>query len=276
MSPASVAWRGRNHDLALLVPAAGAPPFRAGTPPIRIGRLAERAAIRVDALGFPRAARDAGTRRHAAHRGARQRLDRRARRIAGARREDGSAARARRLEGHVGRGACSLATGWSAWSRQCPQTSLTARCAPPAPTCCSTTTRPTLARRRGGASCADRVVDAAYVDALPRAGHWGGVRERYARAVVTTLCRIDRCRPRGRRCRRAPHAGAGCLHRAALRGVAGRGAGPRADAPWELRQLLVRPRRRSQGVCARAACCEAAGCARAGCRPIWWRRCRAC
>ncbi|HSW25691.1 MAG TPA: hypothetical protein VLJ62_23220, partial [Burkholderiaceae bacterium] len=38
---------------------------------------------------------------------------------------------------------------------------------------------------------ADQVVDAAYVDALPRAGHWGGVRERYARAVVTTLCRID-------------------------------------------------------------------------------------
>jgi hypothetical protein len=37
----------------------------------------------------------------------------------------------------------------------------------------------------------DRVVDAAYVDSLPRAGHWGGVRERYTRAVVTMLCRID-------------------------------------------------------------------------------------
>ena len=100
----------------------------AGTPPIRIGRAGRargdpRRCARLSARG----ARDAGTRRHAARRGARQRLDRRARRIAGVRREDGSAARPRRLEGHVGRGACSLATGWSAWSRQCPPTSLTAR-----------------------------------------------------------------------------------------------------------------------------------------------------
>ena len=36
-----------------------------------------------------------------------------------------------------------------------------------------------------------RFVDAAYVDALPPAGHWGGLREQYARAVIESLCSLD-------------------------------------------------------------------------------------
>ena len=42
-----------------------------------------------------------------------------------------------------------------------------------------------------GVVLAERLVDAAYVDRLPRTGQWGGLREQYTRAVVTTLCRVD-------------------------------------------------------------------------------------
>jgi hypothetical protein len=45
--------------------------------------------------------------------------------------------------------------------------------------------------RKAKIELSKQFVDAAYVAKLPSVGHWGGAREQYARAVVTTLCRID-------------------------------------------------------------------------------------
>jgi hypothetical protein len=36
-----------------------------------------------------------------------------------------------------------------------------------------------------------KFVDAAYVARLPAAGHWGGLREHYARAVLDSFCGVD-------------------------------------------------------------------------------------
>lgn len=189
-SLASVAWRDGDHDLALLVPAAGAPPFRADTPPITIGRLAERAAVRVDALGFPLAL-DTPAHGDTLHvealvsawtgvRGASLVLDvktARPRAADGWKGMSGAAVFAGdRLVGVVEAVPADLADG----TLRAARADLLFDAA--------------AARSLLGAAkvrLADQVVDAAYVDALPRAGHWGGVRERYARAVVTALCRVD-------------------------------------------------------------------------------------
>lgn len=45
--------------------------------------------------------------------------------------------------------------------------------------------------RDAGVTLDSQFVDAAYVDALPQAGDWGGLREQYARAVIESLCSID-------------------------------------------------------------------------------------
>jgi hypothetical protein len=45
--------------------------------------------------------------------------------------------------------------------------------------------------RNAEVAIAQQFVDATYVERLPRTGHWSGMREDYARAVVTTLLRID-------------------------------------------------------------------------------------
>jgi hypothetical protein len=186
---ARVAWRGADGlDLALLCPEAGAPPFREGVGPVAIARLADRAAIRVDALGFPRAMAspaqsdtlqiEAVVSAWTGARGASLLLD-------------VKTVRARTAEDWSGMsGAAVFAGDRLVGVIEAVPGRLDALRATRADLLFDEADAAELLRE-AQVAFAERTVDAAYVDALPRAGHWGGVRDRYARAVVTTLCRVD-------------------------------------------------------------------------------------
>jgi hypothetical protein len=188
---AHVAWRGgADLDLALLAPATGAAPFRDATSATTIARLDGRAPVRVDALGFPRAMLspthsdtlhlEAGIDAWSGVRGDDLLLDVRTTRPAeddGWKGMSGAAVFAGdRLVGVVAAVPAKLDTSTL---RAIPAYLLFEEPAA------------TALLQSAGVALASQFVDAAYVDRLPRVGHWGGVREQYARAVVTTLCRID-------------------------------------------------------------------------------------
>jgi rhodanese-related sulfurtransferase len=188
---AQVAWIGdADLDLALLTPAAGAPPFREAAGAVTLARLDGRAPIRVDALGFPRAMLSP-THSDTLHieavvdawsgvRGDALLLDVRTTRPAegeGWKGMSGAAVFAGdRLVGVIEAVPAQLD---GSTLRATPVHAL------------FDVGAATALLSQAHVSLADQFVDAAYVDRLPRAGHWGGVREQYTRAVVTTLCRID-------------------------------------------------------------------------------------
>jgi Trypsin-like peptidase domain len=189
--PAVVVWRGGDDlDLALLTPSAAGASFRERVAPALVGRLADRAAVRVDAIGFPRAM-DAPQFADTLHiealvsawtglRGRSLVLD-----VQTARPQD--AEQWKGMSGAALFGGDVVVGVVEAVPAQLAEGSLRA-------------TRVDLLFEHDAASAllatadvwmSDRAIDAAYIDALPRAGHWGGVREVYVRAVVTNLCRID-------------------------------------------------------------------------------------
>lgn len=188
---AQVAWTGDAAlDLALLTPAAGAPPFRETAGIATLARLDGRAPIRVDALGFPRAMLspthsdtlhlEAAIDAWSGVRGDALLLDVRTTRPAegeGWKGMSGAAVFAGdRLIGVIEAVPARL-DGSSL--RVTPVHSLFGLAKAAALLSDATV------------ALAEQFVDAAYVEKLPRAGHWGGVREQYTRAVVTKLCRID-------------------------------------------------------------------------------------
>jgi len=189
--PARVVWSGgADLDLALLQPADGSAPFRAGAMPAMVARLADRGAVRVDALGFPRAL-DSPAHADTLHvealanpwselRGSSLLLDVKTSRPGEADEWKGMSGAAvfagDRIVGVVEAVPARLAEGTLRATRADLLFSAVA-------------VRAVLAA--ASVQLAERVVDAEYVDALPRSGSWGGVREQYTRAVVTNLCRID-------------------------------------------------------------------------------------
>lgn len=185
---ARVAWTDGKVDLALLVPKEG-DQFGVGKRST-IGRLDGRAPIRVDSLGFPRAMQDA-RRSDTLH------IEAVVNPWTGVRSESLvlSVQTARPGDGDEWRGmsGAALFAGDRLVGvvKQVPGRfdSNTLNAAP----------AHALFEYAGAAqilqaarvSLAERTVDASYVESLPRIGHWGGVRERYTRAVVTNLCRVD-------------------------------------------------------------------------------------
>ena len=185
-----VVWSGPlDLDLALLAPADAAASFRADVLPVLIARLVDRAAVRVDALGFPRAM-DSPAHADTLHvealvsawsglRGSSLVLEVQTARpnIADAWKGMSGAAvfAGDRLVGAVeavpallADGALKAARADLLFGQEAATALLSAR----------------------DVRLSDPV-DAAYVDALPPAGDWSGVREQYVRAVVTKFCRID-------------------------------------------------------------------------------------
>jgi hypothetical protein len=188
---ARVVWRaGDDSDLALLEPEAGAPPFREPLMHAVISRLGGRAAVRVDALGFPRVMLE-GTRGDTLH------VEALVNALTGVRGTslllDVQSARPREAAGWKGMSGAAVFGGdcvvgvVERVSGEISDSGLRATRAD----VLFTDARAAKLLRNADVTLSDRAVDAAYVDALPRAGHWGGVRERYARAVVTNMCRID-------------------------------------------------------------------------------------
>lgn len=189
--PTKVAWSGgADLDIALLVPGDSSVAFLPGASPGIVARLAERGAVRVDALGFPRAM-DTPAHADTLHveavvspwtgvRGASLLLDVKTARPDGADEWKGMSGSAvfagDRIVGVVEAVPARLAEG-------------TLRATRAGLLFNDDDARAILAASSVRRS--EQVVDAAYVDALPRAGSWGGVREEYTRAVVTNLCRID-------------------------------------------------------------------------------------
>ncbi len=187
---AVVAWTGGPEvDLALLAPSPGAPPFRPRASPTVIARLGDRAAVRVDALGFPRAmVASHGDTLHveavvSAWTGARGHsliLDAKTVRPAEADGWKGMSGSAvfggDRIVGVVEAVPAALADGALRATRV---------------DLLFDDQQAAALLKAARVALWDRTVDAAYVEALPRAGHWADVRQRYARAVVTNLCRID-------------------------------------------------------------------------------------
>ena len=188
---ATVAWSGgADLDLALLAPADGSVPFRAGARSDIVARVADRAAVRVDALGFPRAM-DTPTHADTLHveakvnawtglRGSSLLMEVTTARPDAADQWKGMSGAAvfsgDRIVGVVEAVPARLAEG----TLRATRADLLFKDEAAAAVLAS-----------AAVQLSDRVVDAAYVDALPRSGDWGGVRERYTRAVVTNLCRID-------------------------------------------------------------------------------------
>jgi hypothetical protein len=188
---ARVAWTGGSDlDLALLAPSDGESPFRASVWPAVVGRLADRAAVRVDALGFPRAM-DTPAHADTLH------IEALASAWTGLRGPslllDVQTVRPQVPDAWKGMSGAAVFAGdhivgvVEAVPVQLADGALRATRAD------LLFDDETAAALLTGAKVrlSGRTIDAAYVDSLPRAGHWGGVRERYARAVVTNLCRID-------------------------------------------------------------------------------------
>jgi len=186
---ARVVWSGTDVDLALLAPAAAAA-FRKLESTTTIGRLDGRAPVRVDALGFPRAMLnptysdslhvEAYVNAWSGVRGDAMLLDVRTSRPAQA-------------EGWRGMSGAAVFAGdrlvgvIEAVPARLDGSTLRAT---PAHALFEATDAARLLRE-ADVDLAPQLVDAAYVDNLPPAGHWGDVREQYTRAVVATLCRID-------------------------------------------------------------------------------------
>ncbi|MEO8524106.1 MAG: serine protease [Caldimonas sp.] len=188
---AQVAWRGgADLDLALLTPAADAAPFRDTTSAATIARLDGRAPVRVDALGFPRAMLSP-THSDTLH------LEAAIDAWSGVRGEDllldVRTTRPVDDEGWKGMSGAAVFAGdrlvgvVAAVPAKLDASTLRAT---PAHVMFEVEAAASLLRN-AGVALASQFVDAAYVEKLPRVGHWGGVREQYARAVVTALCRID-------------------------------------------------------------------------------------
>ena len=177
---ATVAWSGgADLDLALLAPADGSVPFRAGAGSDMIARIADRAAVRVDALGFPRAV-DTATHADTLHveaqvsawtglRGPSLLLNVTTARPDGADQWKGMSGAAvfagDRIVGVVEAVPARLAEGTLRATRADLLFNDEAAAA-------------VLAL--AAVQLSERVVDAEYVKALPRSGDWGGVRERYS------------------------------------------------------------------------------------------------
>ena len=188
---AQVAWAGgADLDLALLAPPANAPPFRATAIATTLARVDGRAPIRVDALGFPRAMLSP-THSDTLH------LEAAIDAWSGVRGEalmlDVRTARPAEGEGWKGMSGAAVFAGDRLVGviEAVPATldGSTLRATPVHGLFAPGAAADLLGA--AGVTLAEQFVDAAYVDKLPRVGHWGGVREQYARAVVTMLCRID-------------------------------------------------------------------------------------
>ncbi len=189
--PAQVAWTGgADLDLALLIPAAGASPFDASARAATLGRLDGRAPVRVDALGFPRAMLSP-THSDTLH------LEATIDAWSGIRGEvlllDVATTRPAEGEGWKGMSGAAVFAGdrlvgvIEAVPGELDRSTLRAT---PVHAMFEVEAAAALLRD-AEVVLAEQFVDAGYVDRLPRVGHWGGVREQYTRAVVTTLCRID-------------------------------------------------------------------------------------
>ncbi|HUR34188.1 MAG TPA: trypsin-like peptidase domain-containing protein [Vicinamibacterales bacterium] len=187
---ARVAWSGGTAlDLALLTPLDA--PFRSGRiRPASVARLAERPAVRVDALGFPRAM-DTPAHSDTLH------VEALVSAWTGLRGQalvlDVQTARPEERDAWQGMSGAAVFAGDRIVAVIAAVPAKLARSALRA-------TRADLAfhdqaaaalLEEAGLSRTIPAVDAAYVDSLPRAGHWGEVRDRYTRSVVTNLCRID-------------------------------------------------------------------------------------
>jgi hypothetical protein len=188
---ARVAWAGTGIDAALLVPSGSGSSFRDLTGTVGLGRVDGRAAVRVDATGFPRALATAshtdtlhieadadpltGLRARALH------LQARTARPAGAEGWKGMSGSAvfagDRLVGVLEAVPAALADS--------------ALRATPAHLLIEDADAGRLLAS-AGVDLSARLVDASSVEALPRAGHWDTVRATYANAVVEKFCRLDR------------------------------------------------------------------------------------
>jgi hypothetical protein len=187
---ARVAWDGGpGLDLALLTSAKGGASFRQGIVPVVVAQLAGRAAVRVDAVGFPGAMSfpthadtlhvEASVSAWTGLRGSSLLLEVHTARPKDAEAWQGMSGAAvfagdriigvmEAVPGQFAEGALRATRADLMFNQQDAATLL----------------------NEGDVTLSDPI-DAAYVEALPRAGHWSGVREQYARAVVTNLCRID-------------------------------------------------------------------------------------
>ena len=188
---ARVAWSGgADLDLALLVPTDAEPPFRAGAWPAVVARIAGRAAMRVDALGFPRAM-DTPAHNDTLHiealvspwtgvQGSSLLIDVQTVRPHGPDEWKGMSGAAvfagdcvvgvvEAVPALLADGALRVARADLLFDQEEAAALLGA----------------------AGVELSNREIDAAYVDSLPRGGSWDSVRDRYVRAVVTNLCRID-------------------------------------------------------------------------------------
>ena len=188
---ARVAWSGgADLDLALLVPDDDSVAFSAAVVQAVIGRLADRAAVRVDALGFPRAVDtpahadtlhvEAVTSAWTGVRGSSLLLDVKTARPDGADEWKGMSGSAVFAGDHLVGVVEAVPTRLADGALRATRADLLFD---------ADAARALLAA--SSVRLSQRVVDAEYVDKLPRSGTWGGVRERYTRAVVTHLCRID-------------------------------------------------------------------------------------
>ena len=187
---ARVAWTGASRDLALLVPQAGAATFREVATPVAIARLDGREPVRVDALGFPRALQtpthsdtlhlQAMVDPWSAVRSDVLLLDVRTARPA---EDDGW----KGMSGAAVFGGDRLVGVVEAVPLRLDDSTL--RATPAHVLFADTDARALL--QAAGIGDTQQMIDASYVERLPPGGHWGGLRERYARAVVTQLLRID-------------------------------------------------------------------------------------
>jgi hypothetical protein len=187
---ARVVWSGPpDLDLALLAPVDSEASFRVGVMPVLIARLADRAAVRVDALGFPQAM-DSPAHADTLH------VEALVSAWSGLRGSslvmEVQTARPQNSDAWKGMSGAAVFAGDRIVGAVEAVPALLADGALKA-------ARADLLFNQEAAAAllsASEVrlsepIDAAYVDALPRAGHWSGVREQYARSVVTNLCRID-------------------------------------------------------------------------------------
>jgi hypothetical protein len=187
---ARVAWTGDDIDLALLTPLSGQPSFRESIGALTIARLGGRVAVRVDALGFPRALL---TPKHSDTLHLEATVN------------PWSNIRGEALLLDVGTTRPAAADGWKGMSGAAVfggdrlvgvieavpgQLDASTLRATPAHGLFGVAKASELIRD-AGVELASQFVDAGYVDALPRVGHWGGVREQYTRAVIREWLRID-------------------------------------------------------------------------------------
>ena len=188
--PARVAWAAADPDMALLVPADPAAAFGDDLGRCTMARLDGRLPLPVDAMGFPRALL-APTHSDALH------VQARVQAWSGVRGEalllDVQTTRPAEADGWKGMSGAAVFAGdrligvVQAVPARLDDSAL--RATPVHLLFESAAAAALLERAHVGLATA--FVDAAYVERLPTSGDWGGLREQYARAVVTTLCRID-------------------------------------------------------------------------------------